>query len=192
MAGERGFSVAEVLVAMTVVVLAMGGIFGLLVQNSRINKSQQMTAAVQANARNCVAMIVNRLRSAGWDPREQGIATVALDSNLADDISEIEIFADLDGDGFTTAADEQVFFRHSVDRVLVRTIAGGSLQTVAVNISNDEDGDGTPEPMFVPDQSPDPTTITVKVTAESPSPDPVRGDVIRYTVTSDVVLRKEL
>jgi hypothetical protein len=45
--------------------------------------------------------------------------------------------------------------------------------------------------MFVPDANP-PTRIGVTVTAQSPTPDPTSGDFIRYTVRSDVVLRKEL
>jgi hypothetical protein len=40
--------------------------------------------------------------------------------------------------------------------------------------------------------TPNPTRITVTITAESPVPDPRSGQKIRYTVSSDVVLRKAL
>jgi hypothetical protein len=46
--------------------------------------------------------------------------------------------------------------------------------------------------MFLPDTTPTPSRITVQVTAESPVPDPVTGQPIRYTVSSDVVLREQL
>ena len=73
---------------------------------------------------------------------------------------------------------------------------GGATRTsafeiLADNISNDANGDGTIEPMFVLDAIP-PTRITVQITAQSPVVDPNTRDFIRYTVSSDVVLRKEL
>ena len=70
-------------------------------------------------------------------------------------------------------------------------MAAGAFSVLSANISNDADGDGTIENMFVPDANP-PTRITIQVTAQSPAVDPVSKDFIRYTVSSDVVLRKEL
>jgi hypothetical protein len=59
-------------------------------------------------------------------------------------------------------------------------------------ISNDADGDGTPEAMFVPDSLTSPTRVIVRITARSPAPDPQTGDFIRYTVSSEVTLRKAI
>ena len=50
---------------------------------------------------------------------------------------------------------------------------------------------GTIEPMFIPNSA-SPTRVTVQITARSPDPDPTSGEFIRYTVSSDVELRKEL
>ncbi len=194
---QKGFSLVELLVSLAVLVLAMTGIAGLLIQNARINKSQQMTQAAHSNARNCLAMIVQELRSAGWDPVYQNINTVVLDpddndANDADGVDDIEIYADLLGDGDIDDLDEQVRIRHSGDQILWRRQVGLSYIVLAENISNDADGDGTAEPMFIPDTTPTPSRITVRVTAEAPAPDPVTGQAIRYTVSSDVVLRKQL
>jgi len=194
---QRGFSLVELLVSLTVLVLAMTGLAGLLIQNARVNKSQQMTAAVHSNARNSVAMIVQELRSAGWDPLYVNFAGVVLDpdDNDADDtdgVDDLEVYADLLGNGDTADIDEQVRIRLSGDQILWRRQAGLSYIVVAGNISNDADGDGTPEPMFIPDTTPTPSRITVQVTAESPTPDPVTGQTIRYTVSSDVTLREQL
>ena len=57
-------------------------------------------------------------------------------------------------------------------------------------ISNDSDGDGIAETMFVPDSATDPTRVTVRITAQSAARDPRSGQYIRYTVSSEVVLRK--
>ncbi len=43
---SRGFSVVELMVSLTVLLLITGGLAGLMLQNSRINKSQQMVAEV--------------------------------------------------------------------------------------------------------------------------------------------------
>ncbi len=63
---------------------------------------------------------------------------------------------------------------------------------LARDITNDSDGDGIAEPMFVPDSAVDPTRITVRITARSPVPDPRSGGFVRYTVSTDVVLRSSL
>jgi prepilin-type N-terminal cleavage/methylation domain-containing protein len=189
---QSGFSLIELLVSMAILLAVLAGVTGLLIQNSRINKSQQVRVTLQSDARSCVAMIVQKLRTAGWDPSDATFAPVALDSDPGDGISEIEVFADLDGDGDTDDPDEQILIRHIADRIEWRRGAGGSFEILAVDISNDADGDGTAEPLFVPDPATDPTTILVRVTAESPIPDPVTGQPIRYTVASDVALRKRL
>lgn len=189
---QGGFSMVEMLVSLTILVVAMTGLASLLIHNSKVNKAQQMTAEVQSNARNCLSMLVQKLRSAGWDPKNMGINTVTTDTDLGDNVSEITVFMDLDKDGFTTTNDEEVLIRHINNQVQWRRTPTSAFIVLANNISNDADGDGTIEPMFVPDATPDPTRITVQITARSPVPDPISGEFIRYTVSSDVVLRKEI
>ena len=192
---QRGFSLIEMLVSMAVLLAAMAGLASLLIQNARVNKAQQMTVDVQSNARNCLSLIVQELRSAGWNPMNvSGMSTVITDQDLSDGISEIEVFADLDEDGLTDSVDEQMLIRHVGNQVLWRPTndPNDPFIVLATNISNDADGDGVPEPMFVPDTTPDPTRITVRITAQSPVPDPTSNRFIRYTVSSDVVLRKTL
>jgi len=193
---QSGFSLVELLVSLTVMALAMAGLASLLIQNSRINKAERMAAETQANARNTLSMVVQKLRSAGWDPRNTGsFPAVNLDPDLTDNISEIEVFADLDEDTATDSEYEQILIRHlgSTNQVVWRPSNDTSEPFIVLsgNITNDADGDGVIEPMFVPNANP-PTVITVQVTARSPAPDPTSRQYIRYTVSSDVVLRKNL
>jgi prepilin-type N-terminal cleavage/methylation domain-containing protein len=197
---NAGFSLVELLVSMVVLLLVMIGAAGMLIQSSQVNRVEQMTVEAQANARNCLALVVAKLRSAGWDPLNVGVPTVALDPDPTDGVSQIEVFADLNQDGETdgTATDdddgEQILIRHTGSRVEWRPTADVSdpFVVLARNISNDADGDGTPEPMFVPDSTSNPTRVTVQVTAESARADSRTGQPVRYTVTSRVVLRKTL
>ena len=189
---QRGFTLLETLIAVTILFLALTAIAGLLLQGSRMNKSQQLTVATQSDARTCLAMILAKLRTAGWDPMSAGIQVVQLDADLGDDIDEIEAFADLDADGDTDGVDEQVLIRRIDDRIEWRRSASGSFEILAVGISNDGDGDGNPEQMFVPDSTTDPTRVVVRITAEAPEPDPVTHEPIRYTVSSEIVFRNTL
>jgi prepilin-type N-terminal cleavage/methylation domain-containing protein len=191
---QAGFTLVELMVSLVVTLLLSAGLATMMVESSRVNRSQQMKAKVQADARNCLSMVVQRLRSAGWDPLNADLATLNLDSDTSDGIAEIELFADLDGDGANDSLDEQVLIRHVNNQIVWRRTNDVSdpFIVLATNITNDADGDGTLEEMFVPSPAVDPTFITVQITAQSPIPDPVSGEFIRYTVSSDVVIRKAI
>ena len=197
---QRGFTLVEALVSLTVLALAMTGLFSLLVHNSRLNKSQQMKAEAQANARNVLSIIVQKLRSAGWDPLGTDLfAGLTLDTNTGDNIAEITVRCDYHTagtpdtpDGLADQIDEVVVFRHTNNTIIWDNDDDGNFEVLAINISNDADGDGTIENMFVPDSLTDPQRITVQITAQSPVVDPVTRDFSRYTVTSDVYIRKDL
>jgi len=191
---EGGFTLVELLVSLTLLSMVLGGIAGLLVQNSRINRVEQMSAEMQSDARNCLSMIVQVLRTAGWDPRNAGFIPVGLDPSPTNSTNYIEVFADLNEDGDVADAGEDVTIRWAGSRLEWRKSSDVTepFVTLADSISNDADGDGTAESMFVPDSMTNPTRITVRITARSPVPDPRTGQYIRYTVSSEVVLRKKV
>ncbi|NIL99934.1 MAG: prepilin-type N-terminal cleavage/methylation domain-containing protein [Acidobacteria bacterium] len=197
---QRGFTLVEALVSLTVLALAMTGLFSLLVHNSRLNKSEQMKAETQANARNVLSIVVAKLRSAGWDPLGTDLFNgLTLDTNTGDTVAEITVRADYHTagtpgtpDGLADQVDEVIVFRHVNNQILWDNDDDGNFDVLAVNISNDADGDGTIENMFVPDSTTDPQQITVQITAVSPVIDPITRDFSRYTVTSDVFIRKDL
>jgi len=197
---QSGFSMVEALVSLTVLTLAMTGLAGLLVNNSKVNKSEQMKAETQANARNTLSVLVQRLRSAGWDPLgSDSFVGITPDSNTGDTIAEITMRTDYHTpgtpetpDGVASEEDEIVVFRHTNDTIIWDRDDDGSFEILAIDISNDADGDGTIEDMFVLDDVTAPTRVTVQITARSPVVDPITGDFTRYTVSSDVVFRKEI
>lgn len=189
---QRGLSLVELLVSLVIFSLAMASIAGLLIHNSRMNRAAQINADLQSSARACLSMITDRIRSAGWDPQETGFAAVVLDPDLSDDVSILEIRADLNGDGDIDDIDETMSIRHSGEFIEWRRTVAGSWEPLAGNISNDEDDDGTPEPMFTPDSTVDPTTIAVRITAAATKPDPRTGVRQRYTMATRVVLREAL
>lgn len=193
---QRGFSLVELMVSLVVLLLTLAGLTKMMLENSRINRAQQMTAQVQSNARNAMSIVVQKLRSAGWNPMNADIDIVTWDAIPGDGISEIEIFADLDEDGATDSEDEQIVIRHTDGRLLMRRSndVTDPFVVVATHITNDADGDGTVEEMFssITETTPSADRILVQITAQSPIPDPMSGEFIRYTVRSEVSLRKTL
>ena len=65
---ERGISLAEVLVSLVILAAIMVAFGGFLIQSTKINKSRQMQIEAQSTARNSLSLILNAMRSAGWDP----------------------------------------------------------------------------------------------------------------------------
>jgi prepilin-type N-terminal cleavage/methylation domain-containing protein len=191
---QRGFSLIELLIGLVLAGLIGTAVATVMLQNSRLNRSQQLLANAQNNARASMDLVVGRLRSAGWDPMGGDIDVVATDPDLTDDISQIETFADFDEDKSTAGAGEQVLIRHNGNRIEWRLTGDVSdpFEVVAMGITNDANGDGVLEPMFQPDDPTDPSVITVQITAQSPTADPRTGEFIRYTLRNEVTLRKKL
>jgi len=191
-ANQGGMSLIEVLVSLAVFSLAALGIAGMLIDNSRINKGEQLRAEAQANARNTVSLITHRIRAAGWDPQASGFQAVVVDDDLSDALSFVELYSDLDGDGTLDGIGESIRIRHQAGTVSWRLTSLGSFVPLAIGMSNDADGNGTSEPMFVADTAVPPTWIRIRATAESPQPDPRSGKIYRYTVETEVALRGNL
>jgi len=190
--GEAGLTLVELLVSLAVFSIAVTAFASMVVGGAKLNKSQQLAISAQSNARNCVSLIEQSIRTAGWDPKNAGFSGLLLQSPATAADNWVEVFADLDEDGATTSAKEDMTFRLNGTTLEWRTSSSGSFETLAPYITNDADGDGTPELMITPDSVTNPTRITIKVTARSAAPDPRTNQYIRATVTTDVVLRRSL
>ena len=102
----RGFSLLEALVALMLTALTVASVGGMLVDNAKLNSSQQLQTRIQCDARTGVSMIVQRIRSAGWDPRNAGVQMLVLDpldidADHTDGVDNLIVFTDRNGDGET-------------------------------------------------------------------------------------------
>lgn len=182
--GERGFTMVEALLALALLALVVSLLGSFMVDGLRRNRTEQKQVAVQDAARTVMDVTVRALRSAGWDPENTGLTPVTLDATG----TWIETRADLDPDG-SVDPDETLRIRHVANRVELRRTPTGAFDLLGANITNDEDADGTAEPMFTADSVTNPTRITVKVTARSAEPDVESGRYAQYTLVSTVHLR---
>lgn len=189
---QQGFTLLEMMISLCIFCFCVMGLATFLLDSTRLNRRQQMAMTIQADARNCLEMVTNVMRSAGWNPRNAAFAALTLNATNPASADQIEIRADLDEDGVISAADEDVLIRLNGTSLEWRKSAGGPFVALASDITNDENGDGNAEMMFTPDSATNPTKVTVKITAQSPVPDSRTGQYVRYTVTDVVALRGKL
>jgi len=90
---SAGFSLVETLVTLALLGVVVSVVASLVLQNSRLNKAQLMQAQIQTNARTTLSLIVQTLRTAGWNPGGASFPPVALDSDLTDPINYIVAYA---------------------------------------------------------------------------------------------------
>jgi type IV pilus assembly protein PilW len=69
---QHGLTLIEMLVAMAVGSLVLAGIYGTFVQQQRVYTLQDHMVRMQQNARIGMALMVNEIRMAGFDPTESG------------------------------------------------------------------------------------------------------------------------
>jgi len=69
---QHGLTLIEMLVAMAVGSIVLAGIYGTFIQQQRVYTLQDHMVRLQQNARIGMALMVNEIRMAGFDPTESG------------------------------------------------------------------------------------------------------------------------
>jgi type IV pilus assembly protein PilW len=69
---NEGYTLVELLVALVLTVMVLGGIFQLYISQSKSYNVQNQVAEMQQNVRIAMDVIARSIRSAGYDPRDQG------------------------------------------------------------------------------------------------------------------------
>jgi prepilin-type N-terminal cleavage/methylation domain-containing protein len=87
---SRGFTLVEVLVSLGVLSVALAILAALMVENSKVNREQQLRLELQSNARAALSLISQVLRTAGWDPTEANFGVVTLDADPTDGVETLE------------------------------------------------------------------------------------------------------
>ena len=149
---ENGFTLVELLVAMTIGLAVMAAIYSTYNSQQQQYLVQEQVSGMQQNLRASVYFIARETRMAGYDPTESGnfaLTNVTLDGNGD---STITFQADFDDDG-TLGADETIaysIFDSGADGItdLARNDGGGNqllaqgVESLGLAYAFDEDGDG--------------------------------------------------
>jgi len=73
---NRGFTIIELLVAMTLGLVVLAAILNMFASQNRTSAVQQEVAYAQQNVRAAMDLIVRELRNAGYDPEDNGFDAI--------------------------------------------------------------------------------------------------------------------
>jgi len=150
---DAGFTLIEVLIAMAVIGIVLGGIYAAYSGQVRTFNTQEQIVDMQQNIRVANYFLERELRMAGLDPSGNagagfvvaaadtinftmdftGGAGDTIDNDGNDGADEGQDTVDNDGDGFTDEPDEAEWYNASV---------ADANEDISYRLSNDADGDG--------------------------------------------------
>ena len=181
---ERGYTLQELLVAIPLGMLILGGVMTVFISQSRSYHAQEQINEMQQNARAAMDIMVREIKMAGYDPTNIP-GFVALPTTIA---TQIRVVANLNEDNDANDNNEDITYTYNAANDLIQRTVGGTPTTLAENISDlefkylDENGAGTAVPADI-------RQIQVEITAETRNPDPnfpANGGIREYELTSVV------
>ncbi len=185
---ERGFTIVELLVGLAIGLILLGVAVKIFLVQQRAYSVQEQLSEMQQNIRAAMDMIVKESKMAGYNP------TGASFNGITYDTSQLQILADLTGDGNTDDPNESITYKYydTVDYPLQikRKSGSGFFQPLAENITVftfsylNADGVGTTTSTAI-------RQIEIKITGRTARTDPdlkrVDGEGYRYgTLTTHV------
>jgi type IV pilus assembly protein PilW len=117
---ESGFTIIELLIAMAMSGIILAAIFTFsMTQGHSLATQEQASQMVQA-ARAAMDLLTHDIDSAGYNPTNAAFAGVTYDA------SQLQLRADLDGDGSTDDADENIRYTYDASaRQMLRNTGDG-------------------------------------------------------------------
>ncbi len=131
---NQGFTIVELLIAMTVALLALGAIYSTFLNQYKSYVVQEETAAMNQNLRIALFYVQREIRMAGCDPTGNANARIITANATSINFSE-DVRGDLDdsdSDGDTDDANEDITYCLKANNLVKNT--GGGNQKVVQNI----------------------------------------------------------
>jgi len=187
---EQGFTLIELLIAMAMGLVVIATLSTTFTFSRKTYNLQEQIVEMTQSARAALDMISREVKMAGYDPTRT--LTLGTTIGVPYSSSQLEIRADLNGDGDTSDSHEIIIYTEdSTNKQIDRATGGGSPQPFAENIESfsfqyyDEDGNATTTSSEIRE-----IEITVKARTANPDPrysHPVYSDGYRrYTLKSYV------
>lgn len=174
---EGGFTLIELLIAMAIGLVILGAICStFIIQRKTYDVQEQITEMVQS-ARAAMDMMTWEIRMAGYNPTGAGFNGITYST------SQLQIQADLDGDGGTGGSYEDIIYIYDGTNSQIDRNTGGGDQPFAENIQSfafdylDSAGSATTTTANI-------RQIRITITARTAKPDPDYGGYRTYTLTS--------
>jgi type IV pilus assembly protein PilW len=201
---EGGFTIVELLIYMAMFVVVLGGMYSIMISNTRTYSSQENRVEMTQDLRAAMNLMVREIRMAGCDPEDidnVGFVNDA-DDNYDTDADSIHFTEDIDASGAPIANSEDINYYLNGSQQIVRRTGDGDVQPVAENITDltftymYADGDlstvvGDPDDTDGDDTNDleDIERVQVTIEGETATEDAVTGAVATRTQTSWVIVR---
>lgn len=179
---ERGFTQIEVLVAMGIAGIVIAAIAMTYITQQKLYAAQANVTEMFQQTRAAMDMLSREIRMAGYGPTRASFDGVTYNTNTA----QIQIKADLDGDGSTTGANENIIYSYDAANHRLDRNAGSGNQPVAENIQafaieyKKQDGSAATTSAEI-------RQIKITITGRTSTPDPnypSNGGYRTYALTS--------
>jgi prepilin-type N-terminal cleavage/methylation domain-containing protein len=142
--GDRncGFTLLEVLVGITITAIVAAIGFAFFVFQKSQYETQILATELRERVRSGMDLILRETRQAGYDPSGAGFSGVAYGS------SQLQIRADLNGDGDVADANETITYAYNPGSGILTRSSGGNTETIIDHVQSFQivyrDSDGTP------------------------------------------------
>lgn len=195
-AGERGFSLVELLIAMAVGLVVLGAAYSVFTLQNKTFGNQEELVAMQQNVRAGMDMMAREIGMAGYDPAGVNCFKCSpltyIFFGVTVNASQLQIQADLDGNGSIDSASQEnvIYIFDEANYRITRNIGGGA-QSFVENVQSLTfeylDGNGS-----VTVTSANVRRIRITITGRTAKPDPaypVNSGYRTYALTSVIAPR---
>ena len=130
----RGFTLVELLVAVTIGMVVMAGIYSTYFSQQKSGRANEQLTGLQQNLRVAMFFMEREIRMAGCDPSGQANARI-----ITAQAQTLRFTEDINGDGDTNDSDEDITYSlydssGDGDNDLGRAVGGSTRQPIAENI----------------------------------------------------------
>lgn len=133
---RAGFTLIEMAVSMTLLVIIMGSVFGVMARSQREYAVQREVVRAQETLQGIEILLTRILRSGRADPQRLGIGLLDPDPWTNAVFDDIRVVSDLNGDGVTTGLMEDVTIRLNGHHLVMRWQTGAAEQEVARRVTS--------------------------------------------------------
>lgn len=190
---QHGFTLPELFIAMAVgLIIAAAATSSFITQRRSFSLQEEVGEMVQG-ARATMDIITREIRMAGYDPTDAGFDGITPNDTATCDDQQAgpRLRADLNEDGDTDDANEDITYCYDAANLQITRDSGGGRQPFADNVQNptitylDEDGNPTAVAANI-------RKVVLTITTRTSKPDSNysdNGGYRTYTLTSTITIR---